>query len=60
MAFRFLSTLKKSAGQTRREGRAQLSDVLISTVDGNVNDRILINIPEPQIGSDDELFRLES
>ena len=35
-------------------------NALISTVDGNINDRVLIDISESQVGSDDEFFGLES
>lgn len=60
MAFRSLSTLEEFAGRIWREGRAQTGDILISTVDGDVYGRVLVNIPEPQVSSNDELFGLES
>jgi hypothetical protein len=60
MAFNSLSTLEKSDGQTWRGGRARSGDALISTVDGNVDDWVLVNIPESQVGGDDELLGLES
>lgn len=59
MAFRSLSTLGESTGQTWREGRAQMSDILVGTVDGDVYDRVLVNISESQVGGDDELLGLE-
>lgn len=40
-------------------GRVWLDDALISTVDGNVDDWVLINISESQVGSYDELLGLE-
>ena len=60
MAFKSLSTLEKSNSQTLRGGSAQLGDALVSTVNGDVDDWVLINISESQVGSDDEFLRLES
>lgn len=60
MAFRSLSTLKNSRDQTWREDEAQLGNVLVSTVNGNVNGGVLVDISEPQVSSDDEFLRLES
>lgn len=60
MAFRSLSTLEGFTGQTLLEGRAQAGDILISTVNGNIYDRVLVNVPESQVGSDDEFLGLKS
>jgi hypothetical protein len=54
-----LSTLEKSNSQTLRGGSAKLNDALVSTVDGDVDDWVLINIPKSQVGSDDEFLRLK-
>lgn len=60
MAFRFLSTLKESSGQTKGDWRAHTGDILVGTVNGDVYNGILVNISQSQVGSDDELLRLES
>ena len=36
-----------------------MSDILVGTVDGDVYDRVLVNISESQVGGDDELLGLE-
>jgi hypothetical protein len=41
-------------------GGAQPGDILVSTVNGDVYDRVLVNISESQVAGDDELLGLES
>lgn len=60
MAFRSLSTLQKPTGQAWRDGRTQSGDALISTVNGNIYDGVLINVSESQVGSNDKFLGLES
>ena len=41
-------------------GQSAVGDILIGAINGNVNDRVLVDISKSQVGSDDKFLGLES